>query len=61
MFSGPFRFGITTNYEFLLFMELNLDPCSASFPGLVSGIGALTDQAFKSQSRTREKVLRCFS
>ena len=48
--SGPFRLGIAPDHEFLLFMELNFDPCSGSFPGFVSGIGALADQAFKSQS-----------
>jgi hypothetical protein len=50
MLSRPFRFGVTANDEFLLFMELDFDPCSGLFPGFVSRVGALTDQAFKSQS-----------
>jgi hypothetical protein len=58
MFSGPFRFGITTNYEFLLFMELDLDPCSGSFSGFVSRIGALADQAFTMRLPPKVKITR---
>ena len=50
VFPGPFRFGIASDHEFLLFMELNFDPRSGAFPGFVPGIGALADQAFESQS-----------
>ena len=60
VFSGPFRLGIAANHEFLLFVELNFDPCSGSFPGFVSGIGALTDHTFESQSADPDKSSSIF-
>jgi hypothetical protein len=47
MFPRSFRFGVSADDEFLLLMQLNLDPCSASLSGLVPGTGAFTDQTFK--------------
>jgi hypothetical protein len=40
--TSPDRYS-AADHEFLLFMELNFDPRSGSFPGFVPGIGALTD------------------
>jgi hypothetical protein len=49
MFPSAFRFGVSANDEFLLQVELDFDPCSGAFSGLISGTAAFANQAFKSQ------------
>jgi hypothetical protein len=49
MFPRPFPLGTSADHKFLLLVELDLDPSSRAFPGLVSGIAAFTDQTLKSE------------
>jgi hypothetical protein len=41
IFSGTFRLGVSADDEFLLLIQLKLDPCSAAFAGLIPGANAL--------------------
>src|SRR5258706_8178782 len=50
MFSAAFRIGVAANDHFLLLEQLDLDPGSASFAGLINGILAFPNQAFKPES-----------
>jgi hypothetical protein len=49
MFPRSFGFGVAADHEFLLLVELHLDPRSASLSCLVPGTAALTNQTFKSK------------
>jgi len=42
-FPRPFGFGISANHEFLLLVELDLDPCPGAFPGFVTGTASFAD------------------
>jgi hypothetical protein len=44
MFSRLFRFGVPTDDECLLLMELSFDPCSRALPGLIAGTAAFTNR-----------------
>ncbi len=57
--SRPLRLGVPADNKFLLLMEL--DPCSASFPGLISGATACTNQTLKSEfASTVQKLWNIF-
>jgi hypothetical protein len=43
MFPGAFGFSVPADHELLLQVELDLDPRSRSFAGLVPGAAAFTD------------------
>ena len=47
MFPTAFGIGISADYELLLQVQLDLDPRSGAFAGLVPGAAAFTDQPLK--------------
>ena len=49
IFPRAFGFGVSADDELLLQMQLDLDPCSAAFSGLIPGTGAFTNQPFQSE------------
>jgi hypothetical protein len=62
MLPSSCRFCVSADDEFLLLMELELDPCSAAFSGLISRAAAFTNQTFKSEFPSQtEKLFYVFS